>query len=469
MSKSEQPSWFSGPADGVVFAVIMVAAAFLGRENPDFVYPEVLFCFLGLLAFNLLNFSVLARFLSEARRAALAVAYNIFFLSLVLDYSGGPKSNFWVLYLLPIFNACLALSTRGVMTAAASVMTLLLVFHSTDFAELRWPELLELLIKTAIICASAIVVRSTAAREHDARLSLAAEQRRSEAEKGQAREQLLRMDRLAILGTLTAGVAHELGTPLAAILGFSQMALSQDLGPADTSRILGRIQNCTQRCRTIMQDILAFSRQKIGQRRLCDVNALLRECLELKEHDWALEGVRCEIDLAENLPRIISSPGEIQQVIFNLLTNAHQAIRSTGRDDGRIRLRSWREDEYLLVSVQDNGSGIPKEIAKQIWEPYFTTKPEGEGTGLGLAICRQIVVGQGGTLEPQPVPEGGALFLLRLPFTPKPLLPSGWPCSAAPAPRCVRGRPVERVSVPCRAAGSGNNPGPRSAGCSARG
>jgi signal transduction histidine kinase len=431
MEKRAPGGWFSGPVDGVVFAVIMAAAAFLGRENPDFVYPQVLYCFLGLLAFNLINFSVLPRLLSEARRAALAVAYNILFLSLVLDNSGGPQSYFWVLFLLPVFHACLALRRRGVLAAAASVAALLCVFHAEAFAAQRWPELLELLIKLAIICASAVVVHSVAGRESEARGRLEAELLRTERDKAQAREQLQSRDRLAILGTLVAGVTHELKTPVAAILAWAQMRPGVDYDLAELPRVLARVAAGARRCDKIMRDMLAFSRQKAGGSRLCDVNALLRECIKLKEHDWVLEGLRVELDLAGDLPQALLPPGEFQQVVFNLLTNAHQAIRGAARRSGRIRLSSRCEDGWLSVAVEDNGPGVPADIAERIWDSFFTTKPEGEGTGLGLAICRQIVAGQGGRLVLESAAGGGAVFRVILPL-PVPAAPMAAP-EALPA------------------------------------
>ena len=413
---SQRDEWFGGPIDGVVFALIMVVAAFLGRENPRFVYPEVLYCFLGLLAFNLINFSILPRLLSQSRRPPLAVASNIFLLTLVLRYSGGSGSYFWVLYLLPMFNGCLAFGRRGVLATLAAVLLPLMAFYAETLARLRWNDAIELLVKATIITASAIVVMRVAAREREARARLEEERRRSEAERGQAREQLQRMDRLATLGTLIAGVAHELKSPLAFILGYAELAHDQDYPPAETKRIFRSIEERARCCDQIIQHMLAFSRQKAGGRKVCDINALVRECVALKEHDWIFDRLEFVTELATDLPRTMLSGAEFQQVVFNLLTNAHQAIRATGRTDGRIRLSTRREAGEIVVSVEDNGPGIPAEIAERIWEPFFTTKPEGEGTGLGLAICSQIVKASEGSLTLESGRDGGAAFLIRLPI-----------------------------------------------------
>jgi signal transduction histidine kinase len=411
---SQRDEWFGGPVDGVVFALIMIVAAFLGRENPRFVYPEILYCFLALLAFNLVNFLMLPRLLSQPCRSALVVAANIFLLTLVLRYSGGSESYFWVLYLLPVFNGCLAFGRRGVLATIAAALLSLLVFYAGALSRVSGG--IELLVKAAIITASAVVVMRVAAREREARGKLEEEHRRSAIERAQAREQLQRMDRLATLGTLSAGIAHELKSPLAAILGYTELARDKDY-PADEARkFFTRIESSAQRCQQIIDDMLAFSRQKTGRRRLCDVNALILECVSLQEHDWVLDRIQVEQKLAADLPRIMLSGAEFQQVVFNLLANAQQAIRAGRRGSGRIRLSTRREAGEIVVSVEDDGPGIPVEIAERIWEPFFTTKAEGEGTGLGLTICRRIVESHGGSLTLQTGRGEGTAFLIRLPI-----------------------------------------------------
>jgi len=354
-----------------------------------------------------------------SRRSAVVVTSNIVLLTLVLRYSGGTESYFWVLYLLPVFSGCLAFGRRGVLATVAAALLPLLAFYAVTLARMGWSGVIELLVKATIITASAVVVMRVAGREREARARLEEERRRGEAERVQAREQLQRMDRLATLGTLIAGVAHELKSPLAAIQGFAELTHDEDFPLAECKRMFLRIEERAQRCEQIIQDMLAFSRQKTGARKLCDVNALIRECLALKEHDWVMEMVHAELDLASDLPRTLLSGAEFQQVIFNLLTNAHQAIRGARRTDGSIRLSTRLESGQIVVSVEDNGRGIPAEIAGRIWEPFFTTKAEGEGTGLGLAICRRIVESHGGTVTLQPGRSEGAAFVIRLPVVPQ--------------------------------------------------
>ena len=414
MSAAGRGSLFSGPIEGLVFAIVMAAAAFLGRENPRFAYPEVLYGFAGLLAFNLLNFALLPRFLGEKKRTALAVSADILFLTLVLSWSGGAQSYFWVLLLLPVFNGCLVFGPRGVVAVTAAALAPLLSFHAAAAPGWHWGGALEPLIKAAIVAASAAVVVRVAGRERQARRRLEEERRRADSDRASARERLQRMDRLATLGTLSAGIAHELKTPLAAIIGYAQVAADGALPPAETERIFGRIAAAAHRCDGTIQNMLALARQKTGARRPCDVNALVRECAALAQHDWVHDRIGLEEDYAADLPPAVVSGPELQQVVFNLLANARQAIRGAGRGEGRVRLSTRREDDGIAVTVADDGPGVPPDIAERIWEPFFTTKPEGEGTGLGLAICRRIVELHGGTLSLAPGGPGAA-FVIRLP------------------------------------------------------
>lgn len=419
MGQSEQET-SSTPLDGIAFALVMALAAYLGRANPYFVYPQILWCFLALLSFNLVNFSVLPRLLSDRRRVSATVLVNTLLLSAIVFYSGGKHSYFWVMYLLPIFSSCLAFGRTGILRTSIAISVVLLLFHAGSFRDRLWGEVLEAAVKLATIFASTMVVMRVALRERDARRLLQEEQERLQGERASVREKVQHMDRLATLGTLTASVAHELNTPLTTILGFSQLMQEPSMRLEDLREFGRRVEASVVRCRTIIQDMLSFARSKSGRRRPEDINALVRECVELKRYDWTVAGVSVEESYAADLPEVVVSGAEFQQVLFNLLSNAYQALRSAGIKDGRIRVRTrcWREG--VLATVEDNGPGVPADLREKIWEPFFTTKKDGEGTGLGLAISRQIVEGQGGTLALEPDTGFGAAFTIRLPLRPMP-------------------------------------------------
>ncbi|HAH07888.1 MAG TPA: hypothetical protein DCM05_15420 [Elusimicrobia bacterium] len=424
----------SSPIDGIAFSLVMAVAAFLGRENPRFVHPHILWCFLALLSFNLLNFAWLFGRLEPGRRIPLVLAVNVLLITMVVFYSGGPQSYFWVMFLLPIFTACLALSRRGIWATTAGALLALAVFHWGALAHHLWAEVLELLTKAATLAVSAVVLMRVSFDDRSAREKLEEERKSSDEERRKLREQLQHMDRLATMGTLSASIAHELNSPLATILGFAQVGLSGSIDQDKIVHALHRIEEGALRCKRTIQGILAFSRGAKAERAPVDVNALLHECLELKRFEWISGHIRTEETYEQGLPLVPLSGPEFQQVVFNLLTNAEQAIRSHGEGRGRIRLKSELAGGRLRVLVSDDGPGIPPEVLDRIWEPFFTTKPVGTGTGLGLGISKQIIEDQGGRLCVRSEPGRGASFIIDLPAPSSPAEAPAAPAQAPAAP-----------------------------------
>ncbi len=400
-------------ADTAVFAIFMVAAALLGREYPDVAYPDILWAFLGLLLGNFLTLSLFPKTLAEGRRMAVATSLNILWLTLILHYSGGARSYFWVLYLLPVFHGCLSLTPSRTLAAATAVIAALTIFHRDSLLGGIWGEVMSWLAKVLTIGLSALVVHRVAFRERATRAHLEREQREYERERLRTRERLQHMDRLATLGTLSAAVAHEINTPLAAILGTIEFAR---LGPPPNPKMaeaLSKIESAARRCVAIVRQRLNFARSAPGDREPCDVNALVRECLQLKRHDWMLEGIAIEEDLDEALSRLRLRGPQIQQVLFNLLTNAQQALLGSKTAKPRVRVSTRARDGGADITVADNGPGIPPALREKIWEAFFTTKGQ-MGTGLGLAICRQIIEDHDGRLTLEAL-DRGASFAIFLP------------------------------------------------------
>jgi len=406
------------PLDGAAFFLLMAVAAFLGRENPRFVRPGILWSFFALLAFNLANFAWLPRRMPERRRAPLSLAANILLISLIIRYSGGPQSYFWVMYLQPIFSACLSLERVGIAAAMAAILLALGAFHAVSPFRFNWAEALAMLSKMFTLLISALVTMRVASNERRALRLLSQEQEQAALERARMREQVQHMDRLATLGTLLASIAHEINRPLGTILGYAESALADESKSARAAQALDSIQSAARRCTRTIQDMLAFARSQKSERKPTDVNALLRECLQLKRYDWVTDSIRSEESYAPGLPLLTLSGPEIQQVVFNLLTNAEQAIRSKPDGAGLIRLSSRMDPGFVRVTVEDDGPGIPAEALDKIWEPFFTTKPAGTGTGLGLSISRRIISEHGGKLSVSSAPGRGAAFTIELPAPP---------------------------------------------------
>jgi signal transduction histidine kinase len=236
------------------------------------------------------------------------------------------------------------------------------------------------------------------------------------------REQLIRTEKLASVGQLAAGVAHEIGNPLAAVLGFVDI-LRMDAADADRPALsaaerrdaLDRVKSETQRIHRIIQDLLAYSRPAKEEAQATDPLAVLRAAEALLAPQSRFRGVKVVADetAAGAWPLVLVSGGRLAQVFVNLLLNAADAMGG----QGQVRVTAAARGSEVVLTFEDDGPGIGDEVARKIFDPFFTTKPPGYGTGLGLSISRAIVESYGGTLELAPARDGagGARFSLALP------------------------------------------------------
>ena len=226
--------------------------------------------------------------------------------------------------------------------------------------------------------------------------------------------QLVQAEKIASLGRMAAGVAHEINNPLAGILIYAELLareLEQDSPIRENVEV---IINQTMRCQQIVNRLLDFSRQSLGQKKLLDVNEILRRCVELVRNQAFFHNIKIILQLEKGLPQLIGDAGQLQQVFTNLLLNAADAMSGSGQ----ITISSstaWHGNGVVLQFV-DTGSGIPPEIRDRIFEPFFTTKPPGKGTGLGLSIVYGVIQRHGGSIQAYSPPEGGTIFTVTLPL-----------------------------------------------------
>ena len=212
-----------------------------------------------------------------------------------------------------------------------------------------------------------------------------------------AQAQLVHSEKIASLGRMAAGVAHEINNPLAGILIYAEL-LQRDLAADALHREnLEVIINQTMRCQQIVNRLLDFSRQTLGQRKLFDVNDIIHRCVELISHQAFFHNIKVIQQLDPLLPQIVGDPGQLQQVFTNLLLNAADAMNGQGQIV--IASRPTRQGDGVILTFTDTGCGIPPEIRDKIFEPFFTTKPPGKGTGLGLSIVYGVIQRHGGTIE----------------------------------------------------------------------
>ena len=224
---------------------------------------------------------------------------------------------------------------------------------------------------------------------------------------------LAHAEKMATIGRLVSGVAHEVNNPLAAILGFTDLLLENPEVPSAAREDLQIILQETQRTKEIVQDLLSFARQRPTQKEPVYINAVLRQTIKLRSYDFSSHGVEVIEEFEENLDPTLGDAQQLQQVFLNILNNAYDAIQESG-NHGRIRIRTRRAEDDVEVAFMDNGTGVTD--PERIFDPFFTTKQAGKGTGLGLSICYGIVRAHGGEILCwNNEGESGSTFVVRLP------------------------------------------------------
>lgn len=231
---------------------------------------------------------------------------------------------------------------------------------------------------------------------------------------------LFQTEKMAALGRLVSGIAHELNNPLTTIMGYAQLLLGHGLSPAQ----LGEARNVYQeaeRARRIVKNLLYFARESQPERTRVDLNDVVERALALRSYELRLENIAVICELATDLPPTMADPFQLQQVFLNLLLNAEQAILEA-RGKGQVQIRtnsvSTVDGKRLRLEMADDGPGISPEIASRIFDPFFTTKPAGIGTGLGLSIVYGIIQQHGGDVTFGSEPGNGAKFVIDLPVVP---------------------------------------------------
>jgi PAS domain S-box-containing protein len=239
-------------------------------------------------------------------------------------------------------------------------------------------------------------------------------------ERRRQEEVVRRSERMASLGAVLAGAAHELNNPLAAIMGFSQLLLRRRW-PLEDRSALEAIHHEALRSATIVKDLLALARRRGVERRApADVNELVAYIVRTRRYALETAGIVCDLDLGTAVPPVRGDRTQLEQVILNLLNNAEQALRPRvdghhSASPGRITIRTRHETPEVIVEVEDNGPGVPDDLRTEIWDPFWTTKVEGEGTGLGLTVVHTIVADHGGSVSLERGTSSGARFVVRLP------------------------------------------------------
>jgi len=244
-------------------------------------------------------------------------------------------------------------------------------------------------------------------------IALTIEWRQADEDRFRLQDQLRHADRLATIGQLAAGVAHELNEPLGNILGFAQLARKQPGLPKQVAEDLGKIVATCLHARQIIHNLMLFSRQMPPRKAQVNLNAVVEEGLVLLEPRCVRNGIEVVRHLSPGLPEITADASQLRQVFVNLVVNAIHAMPG----GGTLEVSTRTSGNRVVLTVRDNGIGMSEEVLKEIFIPFFTTKDVNEGTGLGLPVVHGIVTSHGGVIRVDSAPGRGARFDVDLPLT----------------------------------------------------
>ncbi|MBW1980660.1 MAG: response regulator [Deltaproteobacteria bacterium] len=275
---------------------------------------------------------------------------------------------------------------------------------------------IEVAIKALQLKASDFITKPIHDEALTVALKRAEEKLRLRRELQESQRQVLHAEKIASLGRLAAGVAHEINNPLAGILIYAEMLMKEMEDNNPWRQDLAEIITQTLRCKQITNRLLEFSRQSLGRKIRFDVNFTVEQAVAMLEHQAIFHNIFIDLDLQQDMPPLVGDPDEFQQVVTNLLLNAADAME--GR--GRIAISTWDHagSREIVLRVEDTGPGIPQDLADKIFEPFVTTKPSGTGTGLGLAVAFGVIKRHSGSIVLENPGEQGACFAITIPVQP---------------------------------------------------
>jgi two-component system NtrC family sensor kinase len=224
-------------------------------------------------------------------------------------------------------------------------------------------------------------------------------------------EQLMRTEKLAAIGRLSAGVSQEINNPLSEMLLAVRLLLDRDGLEPHVRNELQRILQQIGRLSKVATDMMDFARSRSSPKTSVDINVLIIDTLRILSFDPRFKTFAVTTELSRNLPRVFADPDRIQQVFLNILLNAKDAMN----EGGSLVISTDFEGEFVTIEISDDGIGLPKDDETKIFDPFFTTKPDGEGSGLGLAVCYGIITSHGGTISARHNEPHGAVFTVKLP------------------------------------------------------
>ena len=240
------------------------------------------------------------------------------------------------------------------------------------------------------------------------------ERKQAEERERQMQQELNLSSRLASIGELASGVAHEINNPLTAVIGFSEILMDRDI-PEDIKQDLRVINDNAQRVTKIVKSLLTFAHQHKEDKEYTDINSVMLRVLELRTYEMKLSNIEVTIRLTPNLPWVMANTSQLQQVFLNIILNAEQAV-TKAHNGGNLLIKTEQIGNSIRITFKDDGSGIARENLDEVFDPFFSTKPVGEGTGLGLSVSYGIIREHNGRIYARSELGKGATFIVELPI-----------------------------------------------------
>ncbi|KAF0124989.1 MAG: fixL [Elusimicrobia bacterium] len=403
-----------------VFLVFMLAIAFFMRGNPLVVYPDILHLFLLLMVSNLL-FNWFAPRLGrrEAWLVELVLLLNMLIITGIVRYSGGGESYFWVLYLLPLFAAALAVKLFDVVSSLL-FCSLAVIYFSRPLQAWDITEAFGVTVKLSIFILSAAVLYRTALSKRRADENLTVKKMEAERLAGEladSRTSLVMDASAAEVGRLISGVLHDLGNPLAVILLSAEvMSQEEERDQANVARIL----RAARYARAMLSNAMGIVRGREYVFEKADFRDAALKALALVDFQARRKRVAINPSIPEDLPPAVVSKVHIERVFVNLLSNA----LSFSPEDSHVALRVELDGGRIISLVEDSGPGFPAEMTRKGVRAFATTRKEQGGTGLGLFVADEIIRRHGGELVISNAPAGGGRVLFEIPLSGPPAPPA---------------------------------------------
>ncbi|MFI5345895.1 MAG: sensor histidine kinase [Elusimicrobiota bacterium] len=390
------------------FGVFMAALAFLGRDNPNLDYPQVLYLLILLMVLNLAAGLALRLKPAAPSISAGFILANCGVITAILAHSGGAASNLWVLYLLPIFTVCLLLGARETVWITTGVVAFNAVFVLSE-ARGSWTiSAFEILLKSGFFVFTALIAWRLASRDRDAHARLHAESGRAD----QLTERLEGAAALSNVALVSAGVAHDLKNAFMVILGFADAVLGDSSLGTEAQDAVNRIRKMAKLGGEMAQHLSRHGADAKFEPAADELGAIAASVTPLVQNAFLGKNVRLET--APSPPCAIqASRVHLQRLFMNLLLNA----LSVSKDGGRVLLTIRSDGGAAIATVEDEGPGFSSEIMPRLFGAYATTRAASGGTGLGLNLCARIAKEHGGSLAAENRSEGGARLILRLPLS----------------------------------------------------